>query len=116
MRSLGKRDYKHRIAMAVRDAESRLENRPLTNEKPVPRLYSMLSSDRNLLKLLAKKFDRKGARIKDCEVIRAALIALDKMSEEEWVDILSRLPKCAGRWGKKNKDASGPKKTAKKSK
>jgi hypothetical protein len=102
--------------MTIKDAESRLENRPLTSEKPVPRLYSMLSSDRNLLKSLAKKFDRKGARVKDCEVVRAALIALDKMNEEDWVDILSNLPKCAGRWGPKKKSTQGSKKTENKSK
>lgn len=82
----------------AKNAESRLKNRPPARENTIPRLYSMLPSDLELVEELAKKFDRKGARISNSEVVRAGLLALDEMDEEEWVDVLSRLPKCVGRW------------------
>lgn len=80
--------------MAVREVKDRLKNRPPAIEAPINRLYSMLPSDLELIEELADKFNQKGARINNSEVVRAGLIALQEMKEEEWVSVISRLPKC----------------------
>ena|ERR1051326_7536243 len=80
--------------MATRDVKTRLKNRPPAIEAPINRLYSMLPSDLELIESLADRFNQKGARINNSEVVRAGLIALKEMKEEEWVNVISRLPKC----------------------
>lgn len=80
--------------MAVREVKNRLKDRPSAIEAPINRLYSMLPSDLELIEALADKFNQKGARINNSEVVRAGLIALQGMKEEEWVGVISRLPKC----------------------
>jgi hypothetical protein len=75
-----------------------LNDRPLAAENTIGRLFSVLPADVELIENLAKKFDRKGARINNSEVVRAGLMALAGMSNDEWLNLLSRLPKCAGRW------------------
>jgi Arc/MetJ-type ribon-helix-helix transcriptional regulator len=82
------------MIMAVRDVKTRLKNRPPAIEAPINRLYSMLPSDLELIEALADKFNQKGARINNSEVVRAGLIALQEMKEEQWVNVISRLPKC----------------------
>lgn len=92
--------------MAARDVKSRLKNRPRATESPVGCLYSMLPSDLKLLESLADKFNEKGARINNSEVVRAGLAALKILKEEQWVRVISQLPKCAQNKGRKRSTAN----------
>lgn len=92
--------------MAAQDVKSRLKNRPRATESPIGCLYSMLPSDLELLESLADRFNEKGARINNSEVVRAGLAALKILKDEQWVRVISQLPKCAQNKGRKRGTAN----------
>lgn len=95
MPSLGESERLPRnVIMAAKDVKTRLKNRPPATEATINRLYSMLPSDLELIESLADKFNQKGARINNSEVVRAGLAALQGMEEKDWVDVISQLPRC----------------------
>lgn len=111
---MGSKKARSRKAVAAQKSKAGLKSRPLAAENTIGRLFSVLPADVELIDELAKKFDREGARINNSEVVRAGLMALSEMSNEQWLDLLSRLPKCAGRWREKKAGKTGANLTEKK--
>lgn len=88
--------------MTAKDLKDRLKSRPKTNEHSVKGFFTALQEDLDLLDELVDRYNEKGARTRNSEVIRVAIRALAEMKDERVLEILCGLPK----------SSQGPKKTA----
>lgn len=89
--------------MDAEEIKKRLKKRPITYETPQPKTYKLLQDEVDLIDDLTARYSR--AKIKDTEIIRAAIRAFHRLAKEKGLEEIFQLPKLKpGRRAKEKSD------------